>query len=58
MDWPSCGIWRGSEPVDATQDVGEQVPGNGDLRHLERNVAPVANDLAADLGQPVSERRQ
>jgi hypothetical protein len=39
------------------QDISEQVSGNGDLGHLEGNVAPVVHDLAADLDQPVPERR-
>lgn len=45
----SCWGWLRSEPVDAAQDVGEQVAGNGDLGHLERDVAAVADDLRADL---------
>jgi len=55
---PSCRNRLWPEPVDAAQDVSEQVSGNGDLGHLEGNVAPVVHDLAADLDQPVSERRQ
>ena len=55
---PSCGSRFWPEPLNAVQYVGEQVPGNGDLRHLEGNVAPVVHDLAADLDQPVPERRQ
>lgn len=58
MFWPSCGTWLWSEAVDAAQDVGEQVPGNGDLGHLECDVAPVAYDLAANLDQPVSQCHQ
>ncbi len=54
----SCRHRRWSEPVDAAQDVGEQGAGNGDLRHLEGDVAPVPNDLAANLDQSVPERRQ
>jgi hypothetical protein len=38
----SCGSWLWPEPVDEAQDVGEQVSGNGDLRHLEGYIAPVA----------------
>jgi hypothetical protein len=49
MFWPSCGTWLWFEAVDAAQDVGEQVPGNDDLGHLECDVAPVAYDLAANL---------
>jgi len=33
------------------QDVGEKVSGNGDLGYLERDVAPVADDLRADLDE-------
>ena len=51
MRWPSWGTWLKSEPVDAAQDVGEQVAGNDDLGHLERDVAPVADDLRADLDE-------
>ncbi len=47
-----------SEPIDAAQDVSEQVSRDCDLRHLEGDIAPVAHDLAADLDQPVPERRQ
>jgi hypothetical protein len=48
-------------PVDVTgggrnspikpQDVGEQVSRNGDLSHLERDIAPVAHDLRANLDE-------
>lgn len=54
----SCRGWLRSEPVDAAQDVGEQVAGNGDLGHLERDVAPVADDLRVDLDELVAQRRQ
>jgi hypothetical protein len=37
---------------------GEQVPCNGHLRHLENNVAPMADDLRAVLDQLFLERRQ
>jgi hypothetical protein len=33
---------------DQPQDVGEQIPRNGDLGNLERDVAAVADDLHAD----------
>ena len=39
-----------SEPFDAAQDISEQFSRDYDLGHLERDVAPVANDFAADLG--------
>ena len=54
----SCGSWLWPEPVDEAQDVGEQVSGNGDLRHLEGYIAPVADDLAANLDQFVSQTGQ
>ena len=44
--------------MNAAQYIGEQVLGNGDLGHLEGDIAPVAHDLAADLDEPVSERHQ
>ena len=55
---PSCRNRFSSEPVDAVQEVGEQVSRDCDLRHLEGYIAPVANDLAANLNKPVPERRQ
>jgi hypothetical protein len=54
----SCRGWRRPEPVDAAQDVGEQVTGDGDLGHLERDVAPVADDLRADLDELLSQAGQ
>jgi hypothetical protein len=53
----SCGRWLRSQPVDTAQDVREQVPGDGDLCHLEGNVAPDSDNLAANLNQPVPEGR-
>ncbi len=50
--------WLRSEPVDAAQDVGEQVTRNGDLGHLEDDVAPVAHDLRADLDELFPEAGQ
>ena len=55
---PSCGNWLWPEPLNAAQYVGKQVSWDCDLSHLERDVAPVAHDLAPDLDQPVPERRQ
>jgi hypothetical protein len=40
------------------QDVGEQVSRNGDLCHLERDIAPVAHDLRANLDEFLLEARQ
>ena len=54
----SCGGWLWFEAVGAVQDISEQVSWDCDLGHLEGDIAPVAHDLAADLDQPVSERRQ
>jgi hypothetical protein len=55
---PSCGGQLWPEPVNAAQDVGEHVLGNDNLGRLEGDIAPVANDLAANLDQFVPERRQ
>ena len=38
--------WRRSELVDAAQNVGEQVFRDGDLGHLERDIAAMAEDIA------------
>ncbi len=43
-----------SEPLDATQDVGEEVSRDRDLRKLDCDVAPMAHDLRADLDQPLA----
>ena len=58
MSRPSCWSRLRFEPLNAVQYVGEQVPRNGDLRHLERDIAPVADDLAANLDQFVSQTGQ
>ncbi len=50
---PSCWDWLRSEPVDAAQDVGEQITGYRDFGQLECDVAPVAHQLHADLDQPL-----
>ena len=44
--------------VDAAQYVGKQVFRNGHFGHPEDDVAPMADDLRADLDQLLSERRQ
>lgn len=54
MSWSSCRTWLWSEAVDTAQDVGEQISGDGDLRHLEYDVAAVADNLAANLGRSLS----
>ena len=43
---------------DQPQDVGEQVSRNGDLGHLEGDIAAVADDLRADLDQLFLQARQ
>ena len=55
---PSCRNRFSSEPVDAAQDVGKQVSRYCDLGHLEGYIAPVADDLAANLDQFVSQTGQ
>ncbi|MDG2406617.1 MAG: hypothetical protein P8M25_17275 [Paracoccaceae bacterium] len=53
---PSCRNRFSSEPVDAAQDVSEQASRDCDLGHLEGYIAPVADDLAANLDQFIPER--
>ncbi len=55
---PSCWDWLRSEPVDAAQDVGEQIAGYRDFGHLERDIAPLAHHLRADLDQLLAQRGQ
>lgn len=43
---------------DHPQNVYQQLPRNGDLRHLERDVTGVAHDPCADLDQLFLECRQ
>jgi hypothetical protein len=47
----SCrrGIRRWPHFGDQPQNLAEQHPWRGDLGHLKRNAAPVADDLRADL---------
>src|SRR3954468_11194943 len=47
----SC--WRGrrAQPSDQPQDLGEHLSRHRDLSHLESHVAPMADDLRADLDQ-------
>jgi hypothetical protein len=44
--------------VDLPQDSSEQIAGHGDLRHLERDVTAIADDLGADLDQLLADRGQ
>jgi hypothetical protein len=46
-----CRRRRYPQPGDLRQDVGEHLPRHRDLGHLEGDVAPVGNDLRADLDQ-------
>jgi hypothetical protein len=43
---------------DQPQDIGEQISRDGDLGHLECDVAAVANDLRADLDEFLLQARQ
>jgi len=43
---------------DQPQNLLEHLPGNGDLGHLEGNAAAMADDLGADLDQPLLQARQ
>ncbi len=43
---------------DQPQDVGEETFGNGDLGHLQGDIAPMAHDLRADLDQLLLKARQ
>ena len=54
----SCWEGRRSEPIDSAEDVGEQVTRDGDLGHLEDDVATVAEDLRADLDELFAQRGQ
>lgn len=47
-----------SKSVDPPQDFAEQLPRHGDLRHLERDVPGMRDDLGADLHQLLPEARQ
>jgi hypothetical protein len=44
-----------SEPVDAAQDVSEQVSRDGDLGNLECDTVPMAYDLRADHDELLSQ---
>ncbi len=39
-------------------ELDEQGSGDGDLRHLERDIAAVADNLSADLDQLLPQHRQ
>ena len=54
----ACRIGIGSEPVDAAQDVGEQVFRNCHFGHLEDDIAPMADELRAGVNELLAQRRQ
>ena len=51
-------IGRRPQFCDEPQDVGEQSSGNGDLGHLDCDIATVGHHLRADLDQLLLEARQ
>ncbi len=55
---PSWRQRRWPQPVNEAQDLSEQGSGDGDLRHLEHDVAAMSHGLGADLDQLLPERRQ
>ena len=55
---PSCRRGRRPEPGDQRQDVREHLARHGDFGHLERDVAPVAHNLGADLDQVLPQTGQ
>ena len=56
----SCGCERRLQPQfgDQPQNLLEHLPGNGDLGHLEGDIAAVADDLRADFDQLFLQARQ
>ncbi len=55
---PSWRQRRWPQPVNEAQDLGEQRSWDGDLRHLESDIAAVAHDLGADLDQLLAQGGQ
>ncbi len=53
---PSWRQRRRSQAVNEAQDLSEQGAWDGDLRHLESDIATVADDLGADLDQLLAQR--
>jgi hypothetical protein len=49
---------RRPQPGDQRQDFREHLPRYRDLGHLEGDVAPVADDLGADLDQLLAQAGQ
>jgi len=54
----SCRSRLWPEPVDAAQDISEQASRDCDVGHLERDVTAMADDLATNLDQFVSQAGQ
>jgi hypothetical protein len=54
----SCWRRRSPQPGDQRQDVGEHLLRDRDLGQLERDVAPVADNLGADLDQLLAQAGQ
>jgi hypothetical protein len=52
-----CDRWQ-PQFGDHAQDVGEESSRNGDIGHLEGDIAAVADDLRSDLDQLFLEARQ
>jgi hypothetical protein len=50
--------WQRPQFGDQPEDFGEKVSRNGDLSHLEGDIAPVVDDLRADLDQLLLETCQ
>jgi hypothetical protein len=44
-------VYRRQPQFREPQNVGEQIPWDGDLGHLDRDIAPMADDLRADLDE-------
>ncbi len=56
MDGPPSWRQRGwPQPVNQAQDLGEQRSWDGNLRHLESDVATVAHDIGPDLDELVAQ---
>ncbi len=48
---PSWRQWGRPEAIDLPQDFGEQCFGDGDFRHLKRDIATMAGNLGNILDQ-------
>ncbi len=57
LDWALSWRQRGwPQPVDQMKYLGEQRSWDGDLRHLESDVAAMAHDLGTDLDELLAQR--